>query len=193
MGGSFIKIEGLDKALARFDVKSFREKVLPEMSRFAANIEQDAKQYVPVDEGLLKSSIFAETDAANLTLTVGARAKYASYVEFGTRKFAAAYVSTLPAQWQQLAATTKGKGGGTLNDFVQNIMAWVLRKGIGSARTKSGKVSMSKKNLDNLQQIAYSIALSILRKGIRAQPYLYPAIHYKNRQKFIDAIKAIKL
>ena len=97
-------------------------------------------------------------------------ANYAAYLEFGTRGFAAAYVATLPTEWQVFAAQFKG-GGGSFEDFFMNIIDWVKRKGIEPAA-------------------AYPIAIKILRFGIAAKPFLYPAVEI-NKKILIDNLKAV--
>lgn len=64
--------------------------VLP---KIAAAIESDAKRFVPVDTGLLKSRIKADeaaTVAGRLVrIRIWARTHYAAYVELGTSKMRA--------------------------------------------------------------------------------------------------------
>lgn len=176
---------GFDKVLAKLNVKKFEQVVEGEIHTFGLNVEQDAKQLCPVDEGYLKGSVFQ--DPKTLGVEVGVRANYAAYVEFGTRKFATAYVSTLPSDWQAYASQFKGKGGGSMDEFIQSIMAWVLRKGIGGGRTTGGNLSRSRSSDDAMQQAAYNIALYILRNGIKAQPFFYPAFE-KNKIKLIKRL-----
>lgn len=171
MGGSFIKIEGLEKTLARFDIKKFEPQIQQSFDNFGLRVELGAKQLVPVDEGKLKGSIFHET--GRLSSTVGASADYAAFQEFGTRKFAAAYIATLPADWQKFAAQYKGGGGGTFEDFVMSLMGWCKRHGIS-------------------EKAAYPIALKILRNGMRPQPFLYPAFN-KAKDQLIKDLQAIKV
>jgi hypothetical protein len=94
----------------------------------------------------------------NGSASVVASAKYAAYIEFGTRKFAAAYVGSLPADWQAYAATFKGSTGGTFEQFVKSLMAWGSR---------TGKMD---------PKYAYVAALKILREGLKARPFIYPSI-----------------
>lgn len=58
------------------------------MDATAEAAKEAARERCPVDTGLLKSSIYAQVDArggtARRTLTVGADAPYAVYVELGT-------------------------------------------------------------------------------------------------------------
>lgn len=107
-----IKIEGLDKTLARFDIKKFEPQIQTCFDKFGLRVELESKQAVIVDDGRLKNSIFQEP--GRLSSTVGASADYAAYVEFGTGPYAAKYVSILPKQWQELAMTFYVNGKGRL-------------------------------------------------------------------------------
>ena len=176
MAGSVIRIEGLEKTLARFDIKKFEPKIQKAFNDFGIRVELLAKDLAPVDEGHLKGSIFQ--DPGILSSTVGVSIDYAAYVEFGTRKYAAAYVATLPPDWQTYAATFKGKSGsGSFDQFVQAIMAWVERKGIGAFKTKSGNKSTSAASYASMQQAAYWIAINILQNGLKPHPFFYPAFN----------------
>lgn len=166
-----IKIEGLEKTLARFDMKKFEPQVQTCFDRFGLRVEFGAKQMAPVDEGRLKGSIFQQP--GRLSSTVGASANYASFVEFGTRRFAAAYVATLPADWRAFANQYRGTGSGTFQEFVMNLMGWCKRHGISD-------------------KAAYPIALKILREGMKPQPYLYPAFN-TNKDLLLKELNAIKL
>lgn len=183
MAGSVIRIEGLEKTLARFDVKKYEPQITKAFSDFGQRVEQTAKQLAPVDEGHLKGKIFSEPFKNGVE--VGCSVDYAAFVEFGTRKYAAKYVSTLPPTWQQLAAKSRG-GGGSFEEFVQRIFAWVRRKGIGSTTTKSGAVSTSANSLASMNSAAYAIALNILQNGSKPHPFLYPAVNFHYKQLIKD-------
>lgn len=171
MGGSFIKIEGLDKALAKFDVKKYEQQIQQCFDKFGLRVELQAKQNVPVDEGRLKNSIFQEP--SRLSSTVGASVNYAAFVEFGTRSFAAEYVSSLPSDWQVYAAQARGAGFGSFTEFVSRLMGWCKRHGISD-------------------KAAYPIALKILRNGSPAQPFLYPAFN-KAKDQLLKDLENIKI
>ena len=170
------EIKGADAAIKRTEslVKKARENAQLALNGFGLNVERDAKRFAPADEGHLRGSINSKPGNLSVTVTVGVN--YGAYLEFGTRKFAAKYVATLPQDWQSYAATFRGKGGGTFDQFIQDIMQWVRQKGIGGLKTKSGRTSESKSSLDAMQQAAYAIALNILQNGIRPQPFVYPAV-----------------
>ena len=171
MAGSVIKIEGLEKTLARFDVKKYEPQIQECFNKFGIRVELAAKQAVPVDEGKLKGSIFQEP--GRLSNTFGASADYASFQEFGTRKFAAAYISTLPADWQAFARQFKGGSSGSFQDFVMSLVGWCKRHGIS-------------------EKAAYPIAIKILRNGMKPQPFLYPAFN-TNKKKLLEDLNKIKL
>ena len=153
----------MDKITA--EVKAIVE---DELYAFGLETVAMAKTLAPVDEGFLRNSITFEK--MGLTVEIVVAANYAAYLEFGTRAFAAAYVATLPTEWQAFATQFKG-GGGSFEDFFMNIVEWVRRKGIEP-------------------EAAYPIAKKILRFGIAAKPFLYPAIEV-NKKILIENLKAV--
>ena len=140
-----------------------------ELNSFGLDTVAMAKELCPVDEGFLRNSITFEKE--NLSVTIIAAAFYAAYVEFGTRKFAAEYAATLPANWQEYAATFIGGAGTGDGDFFNKILAWMERKGID-------------------KKLAYPIARNILINGVKAQPFFYPAI-FDNEVKLINNLNAL--
>ena len=185
-----VSLKGLDGFMASVNktIAEAEAGTIKALDKFQSNVVADAKRAAPANEGNLRNSISGSVTGTQAKIVV--TANYAAYLEFGTRKFAASYVATLPADWQAYAATFKGKGGGTMDQFIQDIMQWVRAKGIGGIKTKSGNVSESKSSLDAMQQAAYSIALYILRNGIRAQPYLYPSV-VKHTPTLVTDIKKV--
>lgn len=186
-----IKINNVDVVLT--NIKNISEKVEAEIGKelnaFGLSTVADAKRFAPVDEGVLRNSIGFKKEKLKVTITVNVN--YAAYLEFGTRRFAAAYVSSLPQDWQTFAATFKGKGGGTMDEFIMRIFEWVKRKGIGATynvqthrRDKQGKQTADTTDYAT----AYAITMHILRNGIRPHPFLYPA-YEKNRVELITNIK----
>lgn len=176
--------------------EKLKDSCIKAVGKVAESVVNDAKANLrnekAINTGALVNSIYAEPVTENLTLNIVAGAPYASYIEFGTRKFAASYVASLPTEWKQLAAQYKGKGGGTFDDLLVAITKWVAEKGIAgrySVKTKKRLGSKSTKEQENLEA-AYPIALKIARNGIRARPYLYPAF-VKNRNIFAQEIAKI--
>jgi HK97 gp10 family phage protein len=173
-----IKLTGFDKAEKNIEKisKDASLKAKVALVDFGTKVETEAKRNAPADEGKLRSSINSKFDQRKFTVSITVATDYAAYQEFGTRKFAAAYVGTLPQEWKAYAATFKGKTGGNMNDFIQAIMAWVDRKGIGADTTKSGNISRSASSLEKQQQAAYWIAINILQNGIKPKKFLYEAV-----------------
>ncbi len=194
MSGITVQLKGLDEVLKKLDVKKFERDITDELIDFGNNVVRDAKQNVEdngtTDRGDLVNKIGSESTKP-LTVTIFVNIFYAAFIEFGTRKFAAAYVSRLPADWQAFAAQYKGSGGGgTFAEFIIKITEWVKRKGFAAELTKSGNISKSKSSEAAQDQAAYLIAMSILRNGIKAQPYLYPAFE-KNVPLLIERLKKL--
>ena len=157
-----LQAKGLDKLIKKFDVLSreMQGMVQAELNAWADDTASNAKSLVSAnssDEGALLRSI--SPIYGNGTAKVVATAKYAAYIEFGTRKYAAAYVSSLPADWQTYAATFKGSTGGTFKQFVDSLIGWANR---------TGKMD---------PKYAYVTALKILREGVKARPFLYPSVN----------------
>lgn len=173
MSGFKIELKGFDEVIGQLDGKKLESDISLVMGAFGQDVAREAKQLAPVDEGFLKNQIGSVTEG--LTTNIFCNADYAAYLEFGTRKFAAAYVSTLPPTWQAFAAQFKGAGSGSFQEMVARITAWVKRKGIAAQITKSGKASKSKASISGQDEAAYRIALFILRNGIRPHPFLFPA------------------
>ncbi len=166
-----IDIKNLDKVLA--EVKAYPqdvEKIINnEFQAFGQLVVNDAKRMAPVNEGRLRQSIASLQTKLQVSITVNV--DYAAYLEFGTKSFAAAHVATLPPDWQAFAAQFKGSGGGSFQELVMKIQRWVKLKGIAGG-----------------DSAAYLIARSIVRKGIRPHPYLFPAFE-KNKIELIRNLK----
>jgi hypothetical protein len=195
-----IKIEtkGISTLVKKFDQlsKEGQADVQSALNDWADRTAADAKRLVSAkssDEGALLRSISPVYGSGNASVI--STSKYAAYIEFGTRKFAASYVSSLPQDWATYADTFQGpaSSGGTFKDFVLSIMAWMKRKGI-----KAGTYSVkTRRRLGNKAQkesedksLAYAIAKKILRDGIKQRPFLYPSV-VKNTPQLIKDIKDI--
>jgi HK97 gp10 family phage protein len=157
-----IEVKGLDTLIKKMDklAKDVQQDVQAELNAWADDTAAMAKSIVSQkssDEGMLLRSISPRYGQGSASVV--ASAKYAAYIEFGTRKFAAAYVSSLPADWQTYAATFKGKAGGTFKEFVLSIKAWAARKGI----TDKAHI--------------YFTIKQIMEKGIPAKPFIYPSVN----------------
>jgi HK97 gp10 family phage protein len=163
---------------------------LEEISASNLKIERDAKINAPVNLGTLRRSIHAESLLNGLTGKVIVDASYAPYVEFGT----GGKVS-IPSGYESFAMQYKGGKGGTYYDFLLAIIEWVKRKGITpkdsvySVKTQRRIGSKSQK-FDQDVRMAQSIAFSILKKGIRPQPFLIPA-YEQEKPKLFNRLKKL--
>lgn len=145
----------------------YKTKVSDEITKSALKIESEAKKRAPVDQGQLRASIQAKTGGL-AKAEVAVNSKYAPYVEFGTKERA-----DIPSELTQYASQFKGTGTGGFDKLVRKIERWA-----------------SKKNID--PRAVYPIALSIAKKGIGAQPFLFPA-YFQERPRLIEKLKSLKL
>lgn len=174
-----LNIKNLDKVLA--EIKAYPqdiEKIINnEFTVFGQNVRNDAQRNLvnnnTIDEGGISQSIISLPEKLKVTISVGS--SHGAPIEFGTKSLAAAYVSSLPSDWQELAAQCKGQPtGGTFKDLVYKITKWISRKGNAYGIT---------------EKEAYVVARKIVRVGIKAQPYLFPAFE-KNKLELIKNLKA---
>lgn len=161
MDGITFNVVGIDKVLEKLNKfsKQTQNDIKDEVAASALKIQSDAKRMAPVNLGTLRQSIYLNSDIKSQSqykFTIGSSVSYAPYVEFGT----GGKVS-IPNGFESYAATFKNNKKGTFKDMVLALTEWVQKKGIAN-----GKQSKS---------FAYMIALSILRKGLRPQPFLIPA------------------
>jgi HK97 gp10 family phage protein len=204
--GFTMEVKGLDAAIKRIDAigRGVKQKADKAMLAFANDVVRDAKATLQrsgtSNNGQLANSIHsAKTGEMRVTITVGKH--YGAFIEFGTRKYAQRYVATLPQDWQAFAAKFKGGGQGTFDELVLAIYQWVRDRQImpkqrqyeqGDSYGPGGKLRKARKKKKSdketqQQQLAYAIAVKIVRHGIRAQPYLYPNIkkHQPALQKLL--------
>lgn len=177
--GFKIDITGDVKKIFRERTRTIMDKIEKEMDAFGQGTVNDAKRLAPVDEGKLRNSITYQKiiRRALIEVEIIVATDYAAYIEFGTRGFAAKYVARLPKEWKEFAAKFRGPGGGSFDEFVMRLTRWVRIKGI--ARGK------------DIDQAAYRIALSILRKGIKEHPFVKPAVEH-NRIELLKRLKALR-
>jgi HK97 gp10 family phage protein len=161
------------KKLNTLDNKVQKE-VKDEIAASALNIQNGAKKLAPVNFGQLRNSIYLKEQKIEngIVFTVGSSASYAPYVEFGT----GGKVS-IPNGFEDLANSFKGRKSGTFKDMVDALTLWVKSKGIGGGKDKS---------------VAYAIALSILRKGLRPQPFLIPSFETEKPKLIKNILNVLK-
>ncbi len=183
-----VKIDGIDKFIEKINTiaRGVKDEMKNEFTAFAKDVERDAKRFAPANEGHLRQSINSDPANENMQAQITAATNYAAYVEFGTRRFAAEHIATLPADWRTYAATFKGKTGGSFDDLVVRLVDWVKKRGlhrteaVSDAQTgerffRKARKSKAQQAAD-ADQVAYAIAIKIMREGSRPHPFLYPAI-----------------
>ena len=171
----------------KLKIEGFSEKTINKIDKVlsgnALECATTAKRLAPTDEGTLKANISANVTTP-LIKEVNVNVFYAAYVEFGTGKYAAKYVASLPPEWQEMAMKFKGKAGGDYYDFLNNILDWVKRKGL--ARIKNSYTGRSSTKKDDLLLVAESIAFYIMVNGVRPHPFLLPAYQQQKKQLLED-------
>jgi HK97 gp10 family phage protein len=176
MAGFTFDIGNLSDVLKKLETldSKVQQGVKDEINASALNIQSGAKRLAPVNFGQLRNSIYLKEQNVEkgVVFTIGAKASYAPYVEFGT----GGKVS-IPAGFEELASGFNGKKAGTFKDMVQALTLWVRRKGIGGGKDKS---------------IAYAIAISILKKGMRPQPFLIPAFQAEKPKLIKNILNVMK-
>jgi HK97 gp10 family phage protein len=80
-----IEVKGLKRIKEKFEKmpRKFQRALREEFEHIGYLMESMAKTHAPVRTGRLRDSIFHSVE--RLVLTIGAKAYYASFVEFGTR------------------------------------------------------------------------------------------------------------
>jgi HK97 gp10 family phage protein len=180
------KLDGLDSLMARIEKTSeaVRDGVQDELAAAAQNIRLEAAYQAPKNLGKLSQSIQVNLND-RLAPYVYSSAKYAPYIEWGT----GGKVS-VPAKYASYAMQFKGKGGGTLEEMLLAIMDWVRQKGLAgsySVKTQRRAGNKSARMIEDAE-VAYPIAIAILRKGIRPQPFFFSAVE-NEKPRLIKRIK----
>lgn len=151
--------------------ENLKEEVDAELEEGARHFARLAKEDAPGDIGRLKGAInWVKRD--NLSYEVFAGTNYAAYMEFGTKKKFKAISGVDSSVYQ-------GKGTGDYYDFLNAILDWVRRKGIGmstlsetnAVRRRFKQKTVTKK--DRLLDVAQAIANSIIRHGVKPHPFFY--------------------
>jgi HK97 gp10 family phage protein len=178
MAGFTFDIGNLSEVLKRLDTldAKVQQEVKDEINASALNIESMAKRLAPVNMNTLRGSIYKKERKVEkgIVYTVGAKASYAAYVEFGT----GGKVS-IPAGFEDLANGFKGKKAGTFKDMVEALMQWGIRKGY----IEAGK---------NAKKHAYFMAIKILKNGLRPQPFLIPAFEAEKPKLIKNILNVLK-
>ena len=177
MAKSRYNIERLRKKFAEFD-NIAKEDIKTVLSSSANIIVNNAKRKAPANYGKLKQSIGNEAKKEGLEQVVYVGETYGVFVEFGTKTYV-----KVPIGFESIAMKFKGYKSGDLDEFLENIRAWAKKKGIGSSYSIKSKNRVNNKySRNNEDAAAFMIAMTILRKGIKPQPFIIPAF-IKERDK----------
>lgn len=86
-----VRIEGLDRIIAKFDNLAQCKGVIDGMEKACELVERNAKEKAPKDTGALRRSITSKVEANGNEITgiVFTPLEYAPYVEYGTGLYAA--------------------------------------------------------------------------------------------------------
>lgn len=142
----------------------------------------EAKQSAPADLGTIRQNIGKE-QINDLLVSIFSAAPESAYQEFGTGGKV-----DVPPEMADVASQFQGKGGGDMAAFILALTDWVKRHGLtGVYSVKTQKRNNSYANQD--EQAAWAIAISILRNGLRPQPFLYPAF-VNQSQKLLPLLQA---
>lgn len=170
MAGFNLDISGIKQvhdAISKFD-KAATKGIVDELSASVLNIQKAAKRRAPGFDGKLRQSIIVSSGRSGLDKTVLSTVKYAPYVEFGTRSKV-----QIPPGYEGFAAQFRGKRGGTFKDLFYAIVRWVKKKNIAQIQnTYTGRRSTRQKDVNYAAMV---IAWSIIKNGVRAQPFLIPS------------------
>jgi hypothetical protein len=189
-----VKISGLNEVQAK--VKNIVARLEPKIDQAVArNVDemvQRGKRDAPKNYGRLSGSI-QRSKIASMRHSMVAQAFHAAFLEFGTK----GNYRPIPGT-EEIAAQFKGqKGEGQLKMF-DAILAWVKAKGIAgtySVKTRRRTGSKAKQQLEN-ERVAFLIMMSILKHGIKPQPYFFkqgPIQEPRLNQDIQQIVKAIQL
>ena len=131
----------------------------------AYKILNDAQRETPRYTSALRSSLRVIRSSNGLAAKVWTNKRYAPYLEFGTKSF----FSPDPELAQYAAQFRGGGDSGNFEDFVKSLKLWCKRKGIPEGA-------------------AYPIAVKLITKGQKKQPFLFPAFKAE-RVNFVKNIK----
>lgn len=111
------------------------------------------------DQGVLRASLQVIRNQAQSRVEFAATAFHAPFIEFGTKTLV-----HVPPEWAEYAAQFKGLKRGNVDQFRENILDWMKRKGI-----------QPKYPGQTMEEAADAIVDHILRFGLSPHPFMYPA------------------
>jgi hypothetical protein len=179
-------ISQFQKKLKDLPVKAQKE-VAGEIEDSVRKINAKQLKLVPIDEGGLKQGV-GYKKAKPLEYELFSSKLYSPFREFGTKSR-----KQIPAELQDYAKQFNLKGPNIGFDaFFQIILDWVHRKGIAGRFSTKTKKRVGNKNqqLSEDFDVAWPIALSILKKGTRPQPFFFQPF-FEERKALVERVKKI--
>lgn len=166
-----------------------------EVLEAANQVVRLAKRDAPRDQGQIKNALTARKIDL-LTAEAVSGAEHSVFIEFGTK---GKYRPIPGIDASKFKVTEKGSGKG----LYDKIRDWVKRQGIGNTYStgikkvkggryeNTGKKGRKKKASDAvIDQIAFAIMLSILKNGIKPQPFFFKQIAPVKKQ-FTERIEKL--
>lgn len=165
-----VDIIGLDQFTN--SIKNASKKV---QAGVAADVEGAANEF---EAGAISKLISQGGDTGTLAKSIGKKqvstfewdvfvgAYYAPFIEFGTK---GKYRNPLGVE--PPAYTKKGN----FQQMIASLEKWVKRKGIG-VTYKVATRRKNKQTKDDIRQIAFAIAVSLLKNGVTPKPFFYPNV-----------------
>lgn len=157
-----------------------------ELEDAANTIAGNAIRTAPADEGGIRRGINVKKESETQYAVIST-ARYSPFMEWGTKKRV-----SIPSSLTAYAAQFKGIKGGTKDQFLKAITAWVRRKGIrlDSSQTFSrGKKKGQKKKL-NIKETARIIFYAILKNGVKPQPFFFDKLEAE-APKLIQRVETV--
>ena len=158
-----------------------------EIEDSARKINAKQLRAAPVDEGGIKQTTgFKKAKPLEYELFSGKH--YAPFREFGTKSRA-----KIPAELQEYAKQFNLKGPNIGFDaFFQIILDWVHRKGIAGRFNIKSRRRLGSKNqqLSEDFEVAWPIALRLLKKGTYPQPYFFKPF-FEERKALVERVRKI--
>lgn len=145
-------------------------------------IVAEAKANAPADLGAIRQGIVKDEMADGFIAQITATAPESPFQEFGTGGKV-----NVPEEMSDVASQFIGYKGGDMAAFIKALVDWIKRHGINRvysvkthriSKAKTAKLSsqLGYGSVDEMDtQTAWAIAKTILRDGLRPQPFLYPA------------------
>lgn len=184
-----LEVKGLVQLQKRLNTipAKIKKEVGGEIMDGARRINTKQVRLAPVDEGGIRQSTTVKKVNELETELVSPK-HYTPFMEFGTKSRA-----RIPSELQEYAKQFNLKGPNIGFDaFFLIILAWVRRKGIAGRFSVKTKRRVGSKNQQLVEdfEVAWPIAMSILRKGVHPHPFFFQPF-IEERESIVNKIKIV--